>query len=584
MHNSAQSLKKQASSLYQAGRLPESGAAYTQLCTRFPHDPETWSMLGVIKGRLGATREAERHLRHALELDPHYAPAWSNLGTLMQHNGRLDDAAACFRRALSINPADAIAGNNLGTVLREQGKLAEAMECYRTAIRLKPRYAQAHNNLGTALHEQCRTRDAIESYRKALKAEPRFAQAHYNLGVSLQSDGTHQQALYHYEKALEIAPDLVDAVAAIARMHEKEGRFDDARKQLEPYLDARPPASIAVAYAILSRHTQDQQRAATLLEEALPQASLSPIQRQEMEFMLGDLYDDLGEYDRAFHHYQTANSLRPGRFDATAYQAQIEAIAQEVDHQLVARLGSVADAGDRPIFIVGMPRSGTSLIEQILASHPDVHGAGELPHLGALVHELQQQAHTPYPHVLADMSPDGARDIGRKYLKLLDGISKTARFVTDKMPHNFLFLGLISAALPGAKVIHCIRNPMDTCLSIYFHNFNSNHPYSNDLQDLGRYYQGYMALMEHWREVLGTRLFEVKYEDLIANQQQQTEELLAFCDLGWNDACLDFHKNRRIVNTPSYGQVRKPIYHSSVERWRNYEAHITPLKNALGLT
>ncbi|MFZ5621970.1 MAG: tetratricopeptide repeat-containing sulfotransferase family protein [Pseudomonadota bacterium] len=582
MHKPAQSTKNQASSLYQAGRLPEAGAAYAQLCTQFPRDPEAWNMLGVIRGRLGAAQEAERYLRRALELDPQYGPAWSNLGTLMQHAGRLDDAAACFRRSLSINPADAVACNNLGTVLREQGKVAEAMDCYRAAVRMKPRHAQAHNNLGTLLHEQCNAQDAIESYRKALKAEPRFAQAHYNLGVSLQSVGAHDQALYHYEKALQLEPGMTDAVAAIARMHEKEGRFDDARKRLEPYLDGHPPPPIALAYAILSRHTQDQRRAATLLEEAVAQARPSPVQRQEMEFALGDLYDDLGDYDRAFHHYRTANGLRPGRFDAEAYRAQIEAITREVDRRLLTRLGSAADTDERPIFILGMPRSGTSLIEQILASHPDVHGAGELPHLGTLVNELQKQAQAPYPRFLAGMSPEGVRNVGRKYLKLLDGISKTARFVTDKMPHNFLFLGLIGAALPGAKIIHCIRNPMDTCLSIYFHNFNSNHPYSNDLEDLGRYYRGYTALMDHWREVLGAKLFEVTYEDLIANQAQNTRELLAHCGLEWSDACLNFHENKRIVNTPSYGQVRKPIYRSSVERWRNYESHLAPLRNALG--
>lgn len=583
MKSTAQSLKKQAINLYQAGRLAESGASYAQLCAQDPHDAEAWSMLGVIKGRLGSALEAEKCLRRALKIEPENAPAWSNLGTLLQHLGRLEESATCFQRALSINPKDAITHNNLGTILREQGKLAEAMTCYRTAIRLKPRYAHAHNNLGTLLHEQCNTREAIECYRKALKAEPRFAQAHYNLGITLQSEGAHSQALYHYEKSIQLEPGMVDAIASIARLYEKEGRFEDAQKCLKPYLGATPPVSVLLAYATLSRSMDRQQQATELLEKSIAQATPSPIQRQEMEYALGDLYDDLGEYDRAFSHYKIANGMRPNEFDASTYQAHIKAITAYVDRTALENVGTTDIPTERAIFIVGMPRSGTSLIEQILASHPAVHGAGELPFVGNLVDELQRHAQTPYPQLMTNVSADRVRELGRKYLKLLDGISKSAHFITDKLPHNFLFIGLIHAALPGAKIIHCTRNPMDTCLSIYFHNFNSNHPYANDLTSLGQYYREYESLMQHWRKLLGTKLYEVSYEDLISLQEEKTRALLAHCGLEWDNACLEFHKTERIVNTPSYGQVRKPIYQSSRERWRNYENHLAPLKKSLSL-
>ena len=585
MQTRNKSLKEQSFMLYQAGRLPESAAAYSQLCAQTPHDAEAWSMLGIIKGRLGSPVDAERCLRHALELNPEYGPAWSNLGTLMQHLDRLDESATCFKHALHINPQDTITHNNLGTTLREQGKLPEAMECYRTAIRLKPRHAQAHNNLGTLLHEQCNTREAIESYRKALKAEPRFAQAHYNLGISLQSDGAHDQALYHYEKAIQIEPGMIDAIASIARLQEKEGRFEDAHKYLKPHLEKTPPpVPILLAYAILSRRISCQQHAAALLEQAIALPNPSPIQRQEMEYALGDLYDDLGQYDQGFSHYQTANSLRPNPFNSAAYKAYIDSITTTVNRTTLKKPDTAKNSTERPIFIVGMPRSGTSLIEQILASHPAVHGAGELPFISNLVNELQRQTGTPYPQFMTDITADQIHDMGQKYLKLLQGISKSARFITDKLPHNFLFIGLIHAALPDAKIIHCTRDPMDTCLSIYFHNFNSNHPYSNDLASLGQYYRGYEALMEHWRGLLGGQLWEVRYEDLIQRQEDSTRALLAHCGLEWSDDCLEFHKTKRIVNTPSYDQVRKPIYRSSLERWRNYEAHLTPLKQSLNLS
>lgn len=582
MHNTINSLKKHAIRLYHADKLPESCAAFTQLCAQTPTDAESWGMLGIIKSQLGSAHEAERCLKRSLELDPGSGQLWTNLGTLLQHLGRLEESATCLQRALAINPKDAIAHNNLGVLLREQGKLAEAMDCYRTAIRLTPRYAQAHNNLGTLLHEQCKATAAIDSYRKALKAEPRFAQAHYNLGITLQSIGAHESALYHYEKALQLAPGMLDAVAAIAQIQEKEGRFEAAQQRLEPFLGSAVSVPIALAYATLSRRTGRQTDAATMLERLLAQGNPAPIQRQELEFALGDLYDDLGDHDTAFGHYRSANTLRPYRFDPEALHAHIRAIVTQVDRTGLDRLRSAGPISERPVFIIGMPRSGTSLIEQILASHPEVHGGGELPFLGDLVNELQTRLQAPYPQFMTGLSAGQAGELSRNYLKHLDGISKSARLITDKLPHNFLYLGLIHAALPGAKIIHCTRNPMDTCLSIYFHNFNSNHPYATDLASLGHYYRAYAALMEHWRGLLGTQLLEVSYEDLIQNQEEATRKLLIHCNLEWNEACLRFHKTKRIVNTPSYDQVRKPIYRSSIGRWRNYEKHLIPLKEALG--
>ncbi len=300
-----------------------------------------------------------------------------------------------------------------------------------------------------------------------------------------------------------------------------------------------------------------------------------------MEFALGDLHDDLGEYDAAFRHYQSANRARPEPFDSAAHQAQVEAIRATAGRSLLDRPRPTADSAPIPIFIVGMPRSGTSLIEQILASHPEVHGGGELPYLGEQVDALCQATASPYPQCLVRADAGQLEELGRKYRQQLRELAKARPFATDKLPHNFFYLGLIRAAIPNARIIHCLRDPLDTCLSIYFHNFNSNHPYARDLASLGQYYQGYLSLMEHWRALPGIDMYDVRYEDLIHDQEPITRALLEYCGLDWDDACLEFHKSKRIVNTPSYDQVRKPIYKRAAGRWQNYAQHLEPLRNAL---
>ncbi|BAZ93197.1 uncharacterized protein FOKN1_0795 [Thiohalobacter thiocyanaticus] len=575
-------LKNHAVTAYNRGQLTQAKAAFETLLRQTPGDPDIWNMLGVIYGRMGDTAKAEQYLRRTIAQFPKFGPARGNLGLLLSQMGKLDEAEECFRKAITVDPKDFNAHSNLGTVLREQGKISEAKTSFQSAIRLNPRFAQAHNNLGTLLHEQCRTEEAISSFRKALKHEPRYAQAHFNLGVSLQSDGAHEQAFYHYQKALQIAPGMLEAVAAIAQLREKEGHYDEAVKQLKPYIEAgRVTPAIAIAFGILSRRTNMQSDGIRLLEQLLATHAIPPLQRQEIEFLLGDLYNDQEEYDTAFQHYHSGNKTRPQQFDSTANQRYIDAIVEYFDRPFSE---PAIEAGKpTPIFIVGMPRSGTTLIEQILASHPDVYGAGELSWIGDLTRDLESTTGHKYPYLMAQISQQKLHEFGQKYHRKLKQLEPSAAFICDKMPHNFLFVGLIRAAIPAARIVHVMRNPLDVCLSIYFHNFNTNHPYSTDLFSLGQYYRQYEQLMQHWRKLYGENLHEIQYENLITDQETVSRRLLDYCGLRWNENCLEFHTSRRIVNTPSYDQVRQPVYKSSLDRWKNYDKHLAPLKAGLGI-
>lgn len=574
---------QQAYALYRSGRLREAHQAFAHACNRDPANAECRMMLGVLSAQLGALPLAIEHLQQATRLQPEYAPAWSNLGLALLKTNDLHNAEKCLAKAAELAPADAGTRNTLGTVYRQLGRIDDAIREYRQAIRIQPRNPHAHCNLGGILQEQCRTDEAISAYRKALKIDPRFAQAEFNLGSALQADGQHEQAIYHYHKALRLNPGFTEAAAAIAAIHEQDGNIEEAKSAIAPLLKGHAThTNAALTYASIARHCDEKGQAITLLRAVAGRHDLSPIERQQIEYALGDLLDSQGDYDNAFEHYLKANRIRPFPYSHESTEQEMKWVAERFTHDMPGDDERNDDTAGI-ILIVGMPRSSTSLVEQILASHPDVHGAGELPYSGVILSEIGREKGKYYPELIRHLDDTDIESFGRQYAKKLRAHSPESRFITDKMPHNFLHLGLFARAIPGIRLVHCMRNPLDTCLSIFFHNFNANHPYASDLANLGRYYRSYERLMDHWRETLGDKLLDIRYEDLLSNQESTTRGLLDYCGLPWNDNCLEFHKTRRAVSTPSYDQVRRPIYTSSKERWKNYEKHLSPLIDALGL-
>lgn len=575
--------RQEALNHYQAGRFREAHALYQTICARDARDAQSWHMLAVISATLGQLAEAEQHYQKALSLKSDDPQILSNLGNLYARLGRHDEAIASFRRAIEIHPTYADAYNNLGITLFDLGRLDEAATNLRTAIRLNPVRPEAHFNLGSVLLAALDYDNAESSYREALRLDSRNARYHCGLGRAMQARGKYDEALRCYDQALALHPDDAQAISSKADLLERRGDFENAWALLHPFVTAGRADGLALLrYATLARRKDKQREAVAVIERSLA-APLRQHDRIGLHFALGDLYDDVGEYDAAFAHYSRGNTLDGSAADMAQLTHMIESRMTAFSAERMRALPRASVPSDRPIFIVGMPRSGTSLIEQILASHSDVYGAGEIDSVNEIVAGLAKRlgSRHPYPECTVNISQELLDALAREYSERLSRLSASARRITDKTPLHFVELGFIELLLPGARIIHCRRDPLDTCLSIYFHRFNQYHSYSRDLAVLGRFYRLYRRLMEHWRVVLKIPVLEIDYEQLVSSPEATIRELLGFCGLDWQDQCLRFHETRRDVHTPSYDQVRRPIYGHAISRWKHYERFLDPLREAL---
>lgn len=319
------------------------------------------------------------------------------------------------------------------------------------------------------------------------------------------------------------------------------------------------------------------------METAIRSPNASRPDRVLLGYALGKVFDDLGKYDKAFDHLHNAKQLQRQSFEYSfeKQKAFFERHRKGLDRAFLSHCEDHVVTDPTAIFVLGMPRSGTSLVEQILASHPRVYGAGEVEYSRLIVDAVEKKTQKPFPIDIGTVSPEVLRVAGRAYVEKLRFNAGGAERVVDKLPHNFLRVGLFAAVMPNARIILCDRNPLDNCLSIYQHVFDSAHAYSSDLEELGRYYRLYQDLMDWWEQILPGRICRVNYEELVRDTENQVRRLLAYCELPFDENCLSFHKTRRPVKTPSAAQVRKPVYQGSIDRWKNYEKHLEPLRTAL---
>ncbi|MEZ5543243.1 MAG: tetratricopeptide repeat protein [Pseudomonadota bacterium] len=603
------------------GRLDDAIATYRAACERHPENPEFGNLLGlalVEAGRpqdaivwveralaaradyaeayntlagalhaLGDIKAASTTFERAIAIDPRCALAHNNLGLLLQEAGDHAGAERHFRAALAIEPASAEFENNLGTVLMSQGRFDEAIATFRSAITHNEGLAAAWNNLGNALLCVDGFREnfpeANKAYLRAIELQPDFAEACYHYGTCLQQQGRFEEAYVQFGRATALRPDYPEASAGQVMVLERLGRIGEAEGILHPLLQTHQDnVLVALAFGVLAKHLDKRELALSTLERLDPEG-LEKWGRIQRDFVLGDLYNDAGDYDRAFAHYHAANTEDHPGYSVEQTERLFTTQMQAYAHSGHKQHRRSRNRSKLPVFIVGMPRSGTTLLEQILASHPDVHGAGELEDIYHLSASMQQRLSSAlaYPHCMREASQDALDRIATEYLEQLSHYAPGAKRIVDKMPHNFEALGLIDTLFPGARVIHCMRNPIDTCLSIYFKHFNSFHPYASDLKSLGLYYRQYERLMAHWKRTLTIPIMDVQYEEVVANQEEMSRRIIEFIGLDWNERCLNYHELDRTVNTPSYDQVRKPIYTGSVERWRRYEKHLGPLLEVL---
>jgi tetratricopeptide (TPR) repeat protein len=575
--------------------------------------------LGEVKRMLGETEGAAQCYQAAIALEPRYAQAHNNLGLVLFQLDQADRAVESFKTAIAIEAGEPGYHNNLGVVMEAMGRLEDAIPCFRASLELAPEQAEVNNNLGAALHtlgefeeaerfllaaagidatianvpynlsrlyvDQGRLDEAITAAGRAIELNPRYPEYHAALGAAQRAAGDMEASLNSLRTAVALDPAHAKSLNDLGVCLLVLGRFDEAESSFRRALDAEPRLAIAHENLARTRRFGEEDRTQIDFVEALAASSNQTDEDQvHLHFALGKMLDDIGEYERAFAHFRSANALehKGMGFDAEAGRAFVERSRSAVDEALVEEKRAIGSASDMPIFIVGMLRSGTTLVEQILASHPLIHGGGELEHFRRVAAELPERlGGEAYPECLKSLDAQTVETVSNGYIDGLSSSLGDARHFTDKNPLNFEHLGLILLAFPKARVIHCRRDPMDLCLSIYFQHFAERHDFAYSFADIAEYHRQYVQLMEHWRGVFPDRILDVEYEGLVADLEGVGRGIFDFLKLEWDENCLEFHRTLRPVGTASHWQVRQPLYTRSVERWRHYEPHLEELRAAL---
>jgi tetratricopeptide (TPR) repeat protein len=518
---------------------------------------------------------------------PDDADTLFNRGIALRALRQFDEALACYDRAIAVKPDNAIIYNNHGNVLQEQRRYEEALASYDRAIALNAAYVEAYVNRGAALQELKRHDEALASYDRALALRPDCAEAHNNRGTTLQEIKRYEEALASYDRAIALRPDYVEALNNRANTLVSMGAMQEAEESLRRAL-ALAPAFPAALYALThirmykDANQTDVQDMQALL--ARPETSLRD--KEQLCFSLGKIHDDCGRYDEAFAYYRLANQIRNASVHYDHEQV-VAATAESIElfsKDFLARARPWSSDSRLPLFIVGMPRSGTTLLAAMLSNHPAIGTAGELPTIHEFTLTLPEVtgSSAAYPRAVTMITPAVADSLVTAYesrLKRDNGSAFT--HIIDKHPLNFRHLGLIAMLFPNCHIIHCTRHPLDTALSNYFQRFSVAYDYSFDLRNIGRFYAEYARLMAHWRSVLPAQMIEIRYEDMIAQTEQVARRALDFLGLPWDARCLSPHTNPHSVDTASNWQVRQPIYTHAIARWQHYERHLQPLKEIL---
>jgi tetratricopeptide (TPR) repeat protein len=603
----------------QQGRFGDAAKLFRQAIKVDRRSADAHQHLGVALAGLERHDEAIERYRKALAIKPDLAEAHNNLAHSLQELGRLDQAQAHYEQALALRPDYPEACNNLGIVLQTLGRSADAMTQYRAALAVRPNYPDAHKNLGNLLSAAKRYGDARAHYESVLAGRPNDAQAHIALGNMLNWLDSPDEAITHYNKVLGSDTSSIEARTglgyalyllgrseeAIAHYRstlaikpgdaETHGRLGEALLSLGRSAEAHAAFAKALAntpkkagaYWNLSnskRLTPDGPHFTAMQELARKPALLTAEEQIDLYFALGKAFGDLGETRQSFLHLIRGNSIKRSQidYDEARTLGRLDRIRTAFTSAMMREKLGLGNPSEVPVFIVGMPRSGTTLVEQIVASHPKIFGAGELRAMANIAERIGGPNRTPFPEAVPVLPGSQLHALGTEYLQAVRRLAPTAERITDKMPGNFALVGLIHLALPRARIIHVCRDLRDTALSCFSILFARGHEFTYDLSELGRYCVAYRKLMDHWCDVLPGVMLEVQYEDLVAGLEPTARRIVTHCGLDWDDACLAFHRTERPVRTASANQVRQPIYRDSVGRWRHHEDELQPLLEALG--
>lgn len=526
----------------------------------------------------GKFDEAAAAYRDLLATGKHFGAAY-NLSLIYAAQARYDEALAPALEAVELDPSSAQARDHAGGVLVNLGRHAQALPYFEAALRIKPLFVRAYNNLGAALQALGRSKEAATYLERAVALQPDYTDARVNLATALESLDRYEEAQEHLSHAIAAEPEEAQAYGKMGAIASMRGDMDRALDALRRGLE-RDGRSGRLYHLLAStnRLTLDDPAVAGM-QELLERIEELPLDEQiALHFALGSVYAENGRRDLSLGHFIAGNALkrRLVDYDERATLQTFEQIAATFRPDAMHALEGSGYAADKHVFILGMPRSGTTLAEQILASHPQVHGAGEL----TAFHEAVVNA---FARDVA-LTPPVLLKLGRRYSDDVTALAPSAARITDKMPANFRYTGLIHLALPNARIVHMRRDPLDTCVSCFSQNFAEEQPFAYDLAELGRYYRAYEKMMAHWRSALPPgAMLEIQYEELIDDFESHARRLIDFAGLEWDPACLEFHRTERPVRTASVAQVRRPIYKTSVGRWRGHKQRLKPLLEALGI-
>ena len=581
-----------------------------------PQAPQAWSNLGLSYLHQEKYSEAIRAFKKALTIDNNFHDAIYNLSVAYHKINKIDKAIKYAERAILINKNHFQSHNILG-LCRQESDNVKSISSFRTAIKLNNHYYDAwHNLIDTYLLHKKNT-EAEQTIKTAIRLFPRDVSLYESLGKLYESQNKHDKVISTYNEALEIDPYNHELLIGVARSYLARSEFDKCERILNNLLKTQPEninarigkcnllirqrkyqhaydllspiikkeknnPAIIIAYANICKLLNQADKAIDTLIDLTQKKQPKNI-IELAGFTLADIYDQKHDYEKAFQYYKKSNNIFNDKTDIQYYRNSISSIIENIDRETLKSLPHSNNTSTAPVFIVGMPRSGTTLIEQILSSHPKVYGAGEITNLWSIGNQVSGAMNLcSYAQNLKNISQDEVNKYSIEYLQNIQNISNNSDRCTDKLPHNFFHIGLIALLFPNAKIIHCRRHPFDTCLSIYFKKFNDNHRYARNLTEIALFYKNYQLLMQHWSKNSQIKIYDAVYEDLITDPEKNIRALVQYVDIEWDDACLKHHESKRLIMTPSHNQASKPLYTSSINRWKNYSNHIQPLREILG--